>query len=215
MTVHRLPVRADAFIFDVDSTLYTCPAYADAQTRAQIERLAVLRGKSPDGMELEVEARRAAWSAANGGRKLSLGNAFVDFGVPIEESVRWREESARPEDFLSPDPLLRAALNALRAAARLSVVTNNPSLVGRKTLEALGVADLFDAVIGLDSYGVSKPHPAPFLGAAAALETAPEFCVAVGDRFDIDIALPLELGMGGILVESVADVYRIPDLFRR
>jgi phosphoglycolate phosphatase/putative hydrolase of the HAD superfamily len=36
----------------------------------------------------------------------------------------------------------------------------------------------------------------------------------VGDRYDIDIALPLELGMGGILVDGVEDVYRLPALIR-
>jgi phosphoglycolate phosphatase/putative hydrolase of the HAD superfamily len=32
----------------------------------------------------------------------------------------------------------------------------------------------------------------------------------VGDRYDIDIALPLQLGMGGVLVDGVSDVYGLP-----
>ena len=32
-------------------------------------------------------------------------------------------------------------------------------------------------------------------------------CVAVGDRFNIDIELPVKMGMGGILVDGVEDVY--------
>jgi phosphoglycolate phosphatase/putative hydrolase of the HAD superfamily len=38
-------------------------------------------------------------------------------------------------------------------------------------------------------------------------------CVSVGDRYDIDLALPLELGMGGILVDGVSDVCRLPQVF--
>jgi phosphoglycolate phosphatase/putative hydrolase of the HAD superfamily len=34
----------------------------------------------------------------------------------------------------------------------------------------------------------------------------------VGDRYDIDIDLPLKLGMGGILVDGVKDVYKLPGI---
>jgi phosphoglycolate phosphatase/putative hydrolase of the HAD superfamily len=210
VTFHALPDRISALIFDVDLTLYTCPAYAKAQIRGQIERLAARLGKSGDAMESEVEAYRSAWSAAHDGKKLSLGNAFVAFGIPIEESVRWREELIDPSEYLSADAALRAALAELSSRVPLGVVTNNPASVGRRTLAALGVEDIFRAVVGLDTCGVSKPHAAPFLAAAAALGAEPGACVSVGDRYDIDIALPLELGMGGILVDGVEDVYRLP-----
>ena len=36
-----------------------------------------------------------------------------------------------------------------------------------------------------------------------------ENCLAVGDRYDMDIKLPLEMGMGGILVSGVEEVYQI------
>jgi phosphoglycolate phosphatase/putative hydrolase of the HAD superfamily len=38
-------------------------------------------------------------------------------------------------------------------------------------------------------------------------------CISIGDRYDIDLALPLKLGMGGILVDGVSDVYRLPAVF--
>ncbi|GHV96069.1 hypothetical protein AGMMS50293_23890 [Spirochaetia bacterium] len=41
---------------------------------------------------------------------------------------------------------------------------------------------------------------------------APECCLSVGDRYDMDLARPRELGMGGILVDGVADVYGLPAL---
>ncbi len=209
MTIYALPSRVSALIFDIDSTLYTCPEYAEAQIRGQIARLAALKGRSPEGMESEIEGYRAAWSAANNGKKLSLGNTFVAFGVPIEESVRWRTELINPADYLSTDAKLRAALTELATRVPLGVVTNNPVAVGRSTLAALGVEDLFRTVIGLDTCGVSKPHEAPFLKAAEDLGAGLSTCISVGDRFDIDIDLPLKLGMGGILVDGVEDVYRL------
>ena len=44
------------------------------------------------------------------------------------------------------------------------------------------------------------------------MNTTPEKCISVGDRYDMDISLPLELGMSGILVSSVNDVYTLPEL---
>ena len=38
-------------------------------------------------------------------------------------------------------------------------------------------------------------------------------CVAVGDRFNIDVELPLKMGMGGVLVEGVEEVYNLAKLF--
>jgi phosphoglycolate phosphatase/putative hydrolase of the HAD superfamily len=44
------------------------------------------------------------------------------------------------------------------------------------------------------------------------LGVPPESCVSIGDRYDIDIATPLEMGMGGVLVTGVEDVYRFAGL---
>lgn len=211
MTTYALPPLVTGFIFDMDATLYTHHEYAELQNEVLVRRLADLRGKRCEEMRTEIEAYRSDWSAANGGRKLSLGNAMAAFGISIAEGIRWREELIRPEDFIRRDEKLRSSLRELAARAGLAVVTNNPVSVARRTLAVLGVEDLFDAQVGLDTFAVSKPHAPSFLKAAADLGSPPGECVAVGDRYDIDIALPLELGMGGILVSGAEDVYLLPE----
>lgn len=210
MTIYALPTLITGFIFDMDATLYTHHEYAELQNVVLVRRLADLQGKSYDDMRAEVEAYRGNWSAANGGKKLSLGNAMAAFGISIAEGIQWREELIHPEDFIRRDEELRRSLRELAARAGLAVVTNNPVSVARRTLAVLGVEDLFDALVGLDTFAVSKPHAPSFLKAAADLGSPPEACVAVGDRYDIDLALPLELGMGGVLVSGAEDVYLLP-----
>jgi phosphoglycolate phosphatase/putative hydrolase of the HAD superfamily len=68
--------------------------------------------------------------------------------------------------------------------------------------------------VGLDTCLLSKPNREIFLKAAAMCEVSANRCISVGDRFDIDIALPLELGMGGILVDGVEDVYKLPEILK-
>lgn len=211
MKIHRIPEKTSCVIFDIDSTLYTNEAYALEQVDVQLRHFASLRGMSAD------EARKAIgdWRdeyARTHGRKVSLGNALVHFGVPISESIRWREELIEPARFLAKDARLRETLDSLARHFTLVAVTNNPILPARKTLDALGVRDAFRDLIGLDTTGVSKPHEKPFLAARDIARCPIAECLSVGDRYDIDIALPLELGMGGILVDGVEDVYLLPDL---
>jgi phosphoglycolate phosphatase/putative hydrolase of the HAD superfamily len=211
MKVYRIPQGSSAILFDMDSTLYTNEEYIRTQIESPLRRLADLRGLTLDAMKGEIDAYRKTWTETHGGN-ISLTTIFRAFGVSLEESVRWREELYEPERFLKPDPLLREALEALRPAFRFALVTNNPVAIARRTLAVLAVEDFFPVILGLDSCGVSKPHPAPFLRAAELLGAPPEHCISVGDRYDFDLVPPLELGMGAILVDGVADVYRLPEI---
>lgn len=212
MRVLSLPATARALVLDFDSTLYTNPAYASFQNDVLIERLARERGESFETMKAKIDRLREKRAAA-GESSTSLGNLFRDFGIDIPTSVRWREELIDPGRWLSKDQALDAALASLSRRFVLGLVTNNPASVGRKGLAALGVEDRFACVIGLDDTGQSKPDPAPFSLAAERLGVPPEDCVSIGDRYDVDLAPALTLGMGAILVDGVEDVRALPAYF--
>ncbi len=46
--------------------------------------------------------------------------------------------------------------------------------------------------------------------ALSDLEVVPKSSVSVGDRYGVDIEPALGLGMGGILVASITEVYGLP-----
>ncbi len=209
MKVFQLPEKITGFIFDIDGTLYTNAEYVESQNTLLMQRLAENRGLSHEEMNKEFEAYRSAWAQAHGGEKLSLGNAMKAFGVTIAENIRWRNELFRPEKYLKEDPALRRTLGQLREFASLGVLTNNPTEIAGRTLKALGVSDLFTGIVSLDTFEKSKPYEPSFRRAAQELGAPIPECVAVGDRYDIDLAIPLQLGMGGILVDGVEDVYEI------
>jgi phosphoglycolate phosphatase/putative hydrolase of the HAD superfamily len=205
----------------MDGTLYTHAEYLASQTELPLRRLAQVHGKSYEAMKTEFDAYRAAWEREHRGgeEKISMGNAFRAFGIPVEENVRWREELYQPERYLAEDRRLREALLRLSGGREntgpgprflLALLTNNPVSIARRTLRCLGVADCFSTITGLDTCMVSKSHRTLFHRASQGLP--PERCVSIGDRYEIDIALPLEMGMGGILVDGVEDVYTLPEL---
>lgn len=215
MKVFRLPPVARAFLFDIDGTLYSNADYVRFQVDVLIDELAKVRGLGREAALAAVDGAKARLSAAAGGASTSLGNAMAALGVDIATSVEWRTRLLDPARFLGPDPALRSALSELAAGASLVAVTNNPRSVGEATLRALGVDSHFARTIGLDDTMRSKPAPEPYLLAASVAGVPPDSCVSVGDRYDVDLAVPLGLGMGAILIGGVEDVYRLPELFGR
>ncbi|MCH5291055.1 MAG: HAD hydrolase-like protein [Treponema sp.] len=212
MTVYKIPQKTEAIVFDIDGTLYTSDAYVFEQVDVQIRHFAHLRGIPEDEARRMIGDYRREWAAAHNGAKISLGNTFPAFGVPIETSIKWRDELLNPEQFLKEDSNLQKTLCDLQKKYRLICVTNNPVKAARRTLKAIGVDHLLPFVVGLDTCNKSKPSR-EMLDAVFALTGVPfSACLSVGDRYDIDLALPLELGMGAVLVQGVEDVYRLPEL---
>ena len=211
MKIYKIPDDLRAFIFDIDSTLYTNQAYAFEQVDCQVRQFAKERGITADEARRMVADYRKKFAAEHNGSKVSLGNTLLAFGVPIEQSVQWRHELLEPADFLGRDEQLIETLKILQSKYKLICVTNNPVLPARKTLEAIGVSEFLPDIVGLDTCLKSKPALEPFQTAVERLGEGikAENCLAVGDRYDMDIALPLEMGMGGILVSGVEEVYQI------
>lgn len=212
MKIYKIPENLKTIIFDIDSTLYTNPAYAYEQVDCQVRHFAELRGMTHEEARKLVADFRHKWASEHDGQKISLGNLLTYFDIPIEESINWRRTLLEPADFLSKDEKLISALSELKTKYKMICVTNNPVLPARKTLDAIGVSEFFPEIIGLDTCFVSKPNRKPFLLAAEKTGAKPEECLSIGDRYDIDLSLPMELGMGGILVTGVEDVWTLPQV---
>ena len=207
MKIHKIPQTIQTLIFDIDSTLYTNSAYAYEQVDCQVREFAKLKKLTSDEARKLVFDFRKKFAEENGGKKISLGNLLTNFGIPIEQSVKWRNDLMRPEDFLVRDEKLICELQILSKKFKLICVTNNPVKPARKTLEVIGISDFFEHIVGLDTCYKSKPAREPFEKALELTKTTAENAVAIGDRYDLDIELPLRMGMGGIEVSGVEDVY--------
>ncbi|MBQ9539697.1 MAG: HAD family hydrolase [Treponema sp.] len=212
MKVYSIPEKLRTIIFDIDGTLYTSRAYVFEQVDVQVRHLAHIRGRDEDEVRKEIFEYRRRWASEHGGKKISLGNALIAFGIPIEESIRWRETLLSPEKYLKKDKKLEELLETLGQKYRLVCVTNNPVAAARKTLDVIGVSRHLPDIIGLDTCMKSKPAPEMLNLAVQITGAKAEECLSVGDRYDIDLALPLEMGMGAVLVTGVEEVYSLPEI---
>lgn len=215
MTIYSIPQNLKTIIFDIDSTLYTHPFYAHEQVDIQIRSFAKLRSISDEEARKQVNDYRSNYANQHHGKKISLGNTLKAFGISIEQSISWRNELLEPSQFLQADKRLAQEILLLKESFSLICLTNNPILPARKTLKALGISDLIENLIGLDTCGVSKPHEKPFLLAAQTTNSDIQDCISIGDRYDIDIDLPLKLGMGGILVNGVKEIYNLHRILKK
>lgn len=213
----NIPQNPKVLIFDIDSTLYTCPEYAHEQIDSQVRHFAEINGMSHQQARNLISDFRKKWALEHDGQKISLGNLLTNFGISIETSIEWRKKLFDPYSFLSRDEQLINSLSLLKEKFYIICVTNNPVEPARKTLDAIGISPLISHIIGLDTLKKSKPAAEIFELAlkTATTETNLDInfgdCISIGDRFDIDLALPLKLGCGAILVDGVKDVYTLPD----
>lgn len=218
MQTFSLPSNPKVLIFDIDATLYTCPEYAHEQIDCQIRHWAALKGYSVENARNMIADFRRKWAADHNGKKISLGNLFTSFGVPIETSIEWRKSLFNPEDYLHRDENLIKALAVLSKKFYMICVTNNPVEPARKTLEVIGISDFFPDIVGLDTCMASKPSrkilDKAIEYAEASLGKKVEYgdCISIGDRYDIDLSLAVELGMGGILVDGAEDVCKLVEI---
>lgn len=216
MEIYKIPRNTKAIIFDIDGTLYNSDEYVAEQVDVQIRYWSKLKGISADQGRKLMEDFRREWSKNHQGKKISLGNAFTHFGIDIDTSIRWRNQLMRPEDYLSTDTKLIQALEELKAEGiKMIAVTNNPVEAARKTLKAVGIDSLIPHIVGLDTCHLSKPARPMLDKALEILSCKAEDVISIGDRYDIDLALPLEMGMGGIVVAGAFELYDLPALLRK
>ncbi len=81
------------------------------------------------------------------------------------------------------------AVHGAKVYARVAVLTNKPLAPTRRILEALGIASLFDDVVGGDGPLPRKPDPAALLALMASAGVRGEHTLLVGDSaFDRETA---------------------------
>jgi putative hydrolase of the HAD superfamily len=98
---------------------------------------------------------------------------------------RFRMEKRARHDWLFADAL--PALDRLRGAYALALITNGAPDIQRDKLAHSGVESYFPVVAVSVEAGVAKPDPAIFAQTLAALEVAPGEAVMVGDSPGRDI----------------------------
>jgi 2-phosphoglycolate phosphatase len=173
-----------AVLFDLDGTVAdTAPDLAHALNRIRRERelppmpLADLRAHASSGARGLLHAG------------LGIGRDHAEFSALRETFLNHYESALCVDTRLFPGIAeLLAALDA--RGTPWGIVTNKAERFTYPLMRLLKLDQRAACIVGGDTTPHLKPHPAPLLHAAAAMNIAPENCVYLGDDLrDVESAI--------------------------
>jgi beta-phosphoglucomutase-like phosphatase (HAD superfamily) len=89
--------------------------------------------------------------------------------------------ASRPSPVIGDAP---AQVRRIAARRRVAIASSSHPRVIAAAVEALGIADVMDAIVSSDEVARGKPAPDVYLAAAARLGTAPTRCLVVEDSLN-------------------------------
>lgn len=164
----------DGIVFDCDGTLVdSMPSHFEAWCEA----LAAFGAEN---------ILREDVFYAMGGRPTTdiVAEINVEYGlrlVPEEVALAKRSAFLRRLDQIGPVDEIVAFARMWRGRVPMAVATGGSRMVVEKTLQAVGISDLFDEVVTAEDVAVGKPAPDIYLEAAARLGVDPRRCLALED----------------------------------
>jgi putative hydrolase of the HAD superfamily len=189
-------INVKAVIFDLDDTLFD-------RNAAQIQVVKLIVDRFPQtfqGLEQEriveafLESDRLSTidfeaSEPSEGLRDKRTKSFLQLLGVDEENA-----DAITEMYVSDYPKINipisGAVNAVKELSNkflLAVITNGLPDVQYRKIEAIGLKDIFSAIVLSEELGIRKPDPEIFLYAAHALRVQPAECLFVGDSYRNDI----------------------------
>lgn len=187
--------RAGTVVFDLDGTL--------ADTAADL--LAAANACFRDLGHGDLLGPGDTLTAFHGGRAmLALGFSRLGQGGEAEIAAQYPRLLRAYEDDIDRHTRLYPgaveAVQALRATGHATAIcTNKPERLARLLIDRLGVADLFDALVGADTLPVRKPDPAPYRLAVTQAGGDPARSILIGDT-DTDRRTARAAGVPCVLV---------------
>lgn len=130
---------------------------------------------------------------------------FADRGVMLGDGeireLEHRRMAAMRRAWRLFDDVVPCLRRLREAALLLAVITNAAGYHQRDKLAAVGIVDVFDALVISGELGTAKPDPVIFQTACAALGVPPEQTVHVGDRMDLDVLGARGAGLHGVWLD--------------
>jgi putative hydrolase of the HAD superfamily len=180
-------------IFDLDDTLYP---RGTGPLREVGRRIQQWLGECFDLDPVEAAAMRRQYAQRYG---TTLGGLVAEHNVDVAEYLFFVHDL--PVDhYVQPSPALAAMLQ--RIPLRKVVYTNATTEYSWRVMRALGVADYFEHVVGIEEVGLrNKPYPDAFERALALLSARGPESIMVEDTAR-NLAPAKALGVRTVLVDG-------------
>ncbi|MBU0503939.1 MAG: ROK family protein, partial [Candidatus Omnitrophica bacterium] len=202
--------RVKGILFDMDKTLYDSFMLQKAYRDARVKFIALSKGLSGTSAEKEFDRAREILSQETK-RYVPNSQIILALGLNLEDWEEFNIKEVNPRDYLVSDKRLQEVLLFLSRSYKLAVLTNNSGVQSQRTLQALGISGFFNVKLSRSDTGTFKPNLKAFLKVAEELALSPGDILSIGDRQDMDILPAIHIGMQGLLIRSLEDIYSLPN----
>ena len=194
-----------ALLFDLDGTLYLSTALGREIRRSACRYIADLKGIGAAEADLLLNDTKKRLTAVSGiDTPLSL--ACIELGGDLRELHRRFAEEINPGPFLARDERVVELLKILGSKFGLYLYTNNNRILSASIMRHIGVAGLFSEVFTIEDSWRPKPNREALAEILLRIGRKPEECLFVGDRYDVDLRLPAEMGCAVFLVSNIEEL---------
>ena len=203
-----------AIIFDLDGTLYVDRELGWEIHLSACRTIAWVRGV-PLSQAEELLQETKEHLVAELGYRVSLTRTCAELGADIPELHRRFCEEITPEEFLRKDDRVVELLKRLGTRYELYLYTNNNLCLANRIMRLIGIEGMFRRVYSIEDSWRPKPDRGVLEEMLREIGCRPEECLFVGDRYDVDLMVPREMGAQVFLSASVEELLTLETVISR
>ncbi|HIJ94451.1 MAG TPA: HAD family hydrolase [Desulfuromonadales bacterium] len=208
------PAPLQGIVFDLDGTLYSNEPFSASLQAAAVDYIAALKGiGTSEAAQLMAATRQRLYLEQK--REQPLSVVCTELDGTIELLHRHFQETLQPEAFLQRDDRVITLLQLLAQKYSLYIYTNNNRVLTTRIIRQLGLEALFCRIITIDESWRGKPDLQMLLNFFDQTGLIPGQTLFVGDRYDIDLRLPEQLGCPVLLCQSVEQLLTLEQMLLR
>lgn len=200
-----------AIVFDLDGTLYVSDEFAAS---IKYEAAVYMAGL----MSVSIKEAQAAMDethrrlAEQGDVVPTLSNVCCTLGGSIPAMHAHFEKRLKPESFLLRDNRVIELLKNLAKYYELYIYTNNNRVLATRIIDYLGLNGLFRHIFTIEDTWRPKPDQERVEQIIRFCGLLPSNVLFVGDRYDVDLRLPEQIGCPVYLTRNVEQLLRLARL---
>jgi putative hydrolase of the HAD superfamily len=206
-----MPASLTTIVFDLDGTLYASDSLAREIQLSAARYVAEVRDVTLDEA-VKLLAETKSRLAGEAGTEVPLTRVCNELGGSSRELHLHFCRDIDPKQHLQPDGRVVALLRALKQRFSLYVYTNNNRDLAGRIVDILGCNGLFLEMFSIEYSWRPKPDSRTLQDIFAAIGVSPAESLFVGDRYDIDLKLPAEMGARVELVRTVEELLKLKTL---
>lgn len=201
-------------IFDLDGTLYVCDRFASEIQNAATVYIAGIKGINHSEAGLLMAATRDRLMEERDTAQ-TISAVCTELGGSVQELHRFFESALHPEAFLVRDARIIRLLGCLAEQFSLYVYTNNNRVLTTRIMNYLGLDTMANGIFTIDDSWIGKPDEQMVKVVLERVGLFPNEALFVGDRYDIDLRIPEQLGCPIYLSQTLEQLLRLEGLLHK